>query len=286
MVLCSAAVASLGLFGCSGTGQDRVEIPLLASGADVSSPVMAVGDVPVTIQRADLAFGPFYLCAGNTAGDLCDTARVEWLETAVIDTTSEEPMPLGSLDGVSGAVRSWMFDLGISSQLSRSQPYVLEAAEQLGGASFVLEGLVTLNGLEVPFSASVPIQQTETTELGVPIIRKGSGEEFSHDITGAESGLTLRFDPSAWVSRIDFGGLVEETTCSPEGPPVVCQGQVEQTCDESGALAEERDCDSLGQVCLKGQGCAAELKLDPETTAYRSLSVALTTTGRPAFEWD
>lgn len=281
-----AFAVPFGLLSCSDTGQDRVEIPLYASGSDVSSPVMAVGGVPVTILRADLAFGPLYLCAGNTAGDLCETARLQWLDAAVIDTTSDEQVSIGTLEGVSGSVRSWMYDLGISSQLTRSEPYVLPAAEQLGDASFVLEGLVTLGGIDLPFSAAVPIRQSDTTELGVPVIRKGSDVQFVRDVTGTEAGLTLHFDPASWVSRLDFTALIENAACSAGGSAIVCQEQLELTCDEGGEMESSRDCSQLGQVCLAGRGCTEELVLEPESETYRSLSIALLTTGRPSFEWD
>ena len=83
-----------------------------------------MGDVSVTIDRADLAFGPLYLCAGATAGDLCDTARFEWLDSAVVDTTLSDPVKVGELSGVTGTVRSWMYDLGLSSQLTREAPFI------------------------------------------------------------------------------------------------------------------------------------------------------------------
>ncbi len=273
------------LLGCSDTGQDRVEIPLRVSGTEPPDKVKTAGGELVTIIRADLAFGPLYLCAGNSAGDLCDISRAEWLGTAVIDTMRDEEVSVGSLTGVTGSVRSYMYDLAISSQLTRSEPYVLSAAKELGGASFVLEGLVTLHGVEVPFSASVPVQQNEATELGVPVIRKGSGESFFQEITGAESSLTLRFDPEAWVRRLDLGSLTEDETCEPNGPSVVCQRSLEVTCDE-GTAESSRDCSASNEVCLAGVGCADEIVLEEGGSAYRSLKVALSTTGRPSFQWE
>lgn len=240
------AVCLLCSVSCANTGRNEVTLPLFLAGTDVSTPLMSVGDIPVRITRADLAFGPLYLCAGNTAGDLCDTARLEWLDTAVVDTTSVTPREVGLLMGVSGPVRSWMSDLGISSQLTRPEPYVLEAAQQLDGSSFVLEGSADVNGVNITFSANVPIQQNDETELGVPVIRQSSEPNF-HELTGRESGLTLHFDPSAWVSRIDFR--------------------------------------PYAQGCTSTNGCLEPLILTPDSEAYRSLTIALMTTGRPHFEW-
>lgn len=236
-------VLALGALGCLDTGQDRADVALYVAGTDVSEPVIAIGDVEVQIDRADLAFGPFYLCAGTTAGDLCDTARLEWLETVVVDTTNPDAMQVGELSGVTGSVGSYMYDLGISSQLTQPEPHVLDAAEELGGVSFVFEGRATVEGTEIHFRAEVPVQQTDTTELGVPVIRKSSQDEFFHDVTGDESGLVLRFDPSAWVSKIDFRPYAE---------------------------ANEDEV----------------LVLDEDSEAYRALSIALSTRGRPSFSWD
>ncbi len=284
-ILGGVALPLLLSLGCSGTGQDRVDIPLRASGVQPPDQVKTVDGELVTITRADLAFGPLYLCAGNTAGDLCDISRAEWLDTAVINTMSDKEVSIGHLTGVTGQVRSWMYDLGISSQLTRSEPYVLQAAEELGSASFVLEGLVTLQGVELPLSASLPIQQTETTELGIPVIRKGSGEVFSHEITGAESGLTLRFSPEMWVSRLDLGSIVEDKICEADGPSVVCQEHIELRCDEDGITESTRDCGETSEACLAGVGCADAIVLEEGSNAYRSLAIALATTGRPSFNW-
>ncbi len=232
--------------GCVDTGQELTTIPLLVAGSDVSEPFEAVGSVPVTLDRADLAFGPLYLCAGVTAGELCDTARLEWIDTTVVDTANPDPVRAGELVGATGPVRSWMYDLGISSQFTRDDPFVLDAAKQLGDVSFVVEGHVDLDGSDVSFAARIAIQQNETTELGVPVIRKASGERFFHDVTETDASLLLRFDPRDWLRPLDFRTLLSAEACGTE-------------CNE--------------------------LTIVPETEAHRSLTVALTTTGRPEFEW-
>lgn len=202
MRLC--CMVAVGALGCVDVGQKNETITLFVAGTDVSEPVIAVGEIEVLVDRADLAFGPLYLCAGATAGELCDTARLEWLDSVVVDTTSPEPMQVGELTGVTGHVGSFMYDLGISSQLTRSDPYVLDAAGQLGGVSFVVEGRARMEETEIRFRAEIPVLQTDTTELGVPVVRKSSQDDFFHEVTGEESGLVLKFDPTAWVSKIDF----------------------------------------------------------------------------------
>ena len=279
-----ALLAALGA-GCAETGQDRTSVPLFVAGTDVSEPVVAAFDVPVTIDRADLAFGPLYLCTGATAGDLCDTARLEWLETVVVDTTVPEPTPAGLLSGITGPVRSWMYDLGISSQLTRTEPFILDAARELGGTSFVLEGRAVVDGIELPFTAFVPIRQTDETELGVPVVRKSTSESFFRDVGPDESALLVTFDPSAWVRGIDFHPYVSHETCTSGGPTLVCDGGLERTC-EDGTELSTRDCADMGQMCIPEEGCRERLTIDAESEAFRSLRNALVSGARPSFNWD
>ncbi len=204
----------LSLSACVEAGQARVEVPLFLAGTQLEAPLMTVGDVEVQLDRADLAFGPLYLCAGATAGELCDTARLEWLDAAVVDTLAPDAVQVGALTGVSGPVRSWMYDLGISSQLTRDEPFVLDAAAALGGASFVVEGRAEVGGAQLSFRASVPVRQTGDTELGVPVIRKSAAQRFEHELLAGERGLLLRFDARAWLQGVDlrpYAGQTEVT---------------------------------------------------------------------------
>ena len=278
------AIAFLGA-GCAETGQGYAIVPLFVAGTDVSEPILAAADVPVSIDRADLAFGPLYLCAGVTAGDLCDTARLEWLETVVVDTTVPEAVPAGALSGITGSVRSWMYDFGISSQLTREEPFILDAAQVLGDTSLVLEGRARIDGIEVPFVASVPIQQTDDTELGVPVVRKSTSEEFFHDVSDDESALLVRFDPAVWVRGIEFRQYVSSDVCTEGSPNTVCDGEIERTCD-NGVELSNRDCGELGQVCVPNGGCADQLRIESDSEAYRSLRNALVSGARPMFDWD
>ena len=273
------------LIACTDFQQEEVKVPLWTAGTDVSQPVEAVGNVSVSISRAELAFGTLYLCPGAQAGELCDTARLEWLESAVVDTTRQDAVLVGELVGATGPVRSWMYDLGLSSQFGREEPFVLEAARQLGGASLVLEGRATVLGFAIPFRAAVPVQQQQATEQGVPIVRKSTSDVFSRDVTAEESGLVVRFDPRTWVRGIDFRDFVETRTCIAGGPEVVCEGLVEHRCDDDGSMIATQDCQAKNQVCLAKRGCATELVLESGTQAFRSIQNTLVAGQRPAFEW-
>jgi hypothetical protein len=248
-LLCT--LASCALLSCGEAGQSRVSVPLYASGVELSEPIEARGGVTLTLTRAELAFGALYLCAGVSAGDLCESARLEWLDSAVIDTLDPTPQTLGTLTGVSGSVRSWMYDLGLSSQLTAEEPFVLEASKELGGYSFILEGVAELDGARASFSARVKIQQSDDTELGVPVIRKSSAERFEHEVDAEESGLLLKFDPRPWLSGLDLNSYLSGVACE------------EVPCEPSELTFE----------------------ITSPSEAHRALRIALLTRGRPTFTW-
>ena len=104
--------------------------------------------------------------------------------------------------GVTGSVRSWMFDYGITSLLTEKAPHVLPAAHELGGVSLVLEGLAVISGTEVPFFARVIVQQSDATERGVQVVRKSSSDVFSGEVTTNSEALEVQFDPFAWAGAL------------------------------------------------------------------------------------
>ena len=237
----------LALGACADTGGSDVAFPLYLSGRDVTQPFDATGNVPVVLDRADLAFGPLYLCAGSRAGQSCETARLEWLGSAVVVGTSPEPQFAGELGGVSGPVRSFMYELGITSLLTTTEPLVLPAAEELGGVSLVVEGSADVDGAAFAFRADVRVAQGLTTEIGVPVVLGSSGDVFGHEVTESERGLLIEFDPRAWVRGVDFRALAE-STCVPDAASVRCQ-------------------------------------IGPETQGFRSLHNSVVSGERPRFRW-
>jgi hypothetical protein len=204
----------------------------------------------LTIDRAELAFGPLYLCAGAQAGELCDAARLEWLGSVRIDLKEPEPRRAGTLSGTTGHVRSWMYDLGISSQLTESDPFLLDAAQELGGASLVVEGRARQGDFEVPFVVGVVVQQGGDVERGVPVVRKGTGDVFNHDVTGTEPGLWVHFDASAWLAKLDLRSELADSACVAVGD------------------------------------CSEPLRLPPDGVAYRGLHNAVVSGRRPTLNWE
>jgi len=117
------------------------------------------------------------------------------------------------------------------------------------------------------------------------VIRKSTSERFSEDVGPDTTSLSVRFDPRPWVDGVDFSVYVTREHCEAEGPALRCDGTMERSCEGEREIST-RDCAEGGQVCLPGQGCADELVIADQSTAYRSLRNALLIEGRPRFEWN
>lgn len=231
--------------GCVDTGQERVAIPLQLAGTASAELIIAAGGFSVELERAELAFGPLYLCAGALAGDNCETARLEWLQSAVVDLRSDTLVDVGLLEGVSGPVRSGMYDLGIASLLTLPEPLVLPAAESLGDRSLRLAGVATRDAERVPFELDLAIQQGADAEIGVSVVRLSDVPSLAHDVTGAERALIVRFEPGPWLSDIEFASALAA------GP--ISDGEV--------------------------------VRFDADSQPARALRAALLSGARPSFEW-
>lgn len=268
--------------GCIDMAQAPVEFPLMVAGTAQRSVELPSGQVELT--SAQVAFGPLYLCAGASAGDLCEVARAQWLGTTVVDMLAPTPVLAGNVEGNSGTVLSWMYDLGISSQLSQSKPFVLEAAKQLGGVSLRVRGRARVEGLEIPFVAAVAVEQTQDTELGIPVVRKSVSDRFFRDLGAAPDTLLVRFSPAALFATSDLNTLVQHEQCTPQSEALVCDGTIARSCQD-GAQLTQTDCAVQGQVCAKGKGCVTELEIDPESEFYRVMRGSMLSGARPSMEW-
>jgi hypothetical protein len=273
------------MLACVDVGPAQIEVPLHVAGTAIEGPIAGQDGAQIELDRAELAFGPIYLCAGTQAGELCETARLEWLEAIAFDVLDPEAVEAGTLRGLEGTVRSWMFDLGLVSLLTQEDALILPAAEQLGDASLRLEGRASVDGVVIPFSIALAVQPEEGTELGVPVIRKSGSEAFEHDVQAGEPGLLIRFDAAPWVTEIDFAGLLEQGTCAAGGAELVCAGQTEQRCDAEGNLLESRDCAALEQVCVRTLGCVDEVEFEADSQGYRAVRNQVVAGPRPSFEW-
>jgi hypothetical protein len=148
----------------------------------------------------------------------------------------------------------------------------------------VIKGRALVDEIELPFSASIPVQQTDDTELGVPVVRKSLSDQFFRDVTIDERGLTIRFDPADWIRNLDLSAYVGRQSCTTDGPPIACDGTQEYTCEDE-MTTSQRDCADLNQVCLPQQGCADMLEITSESQQYRALRNAILSGVRPSFTW-
>lgn len=278
------ALLALGLTACLDTSVQATEVALSVAGTDASAPFGGRDGVSITLERADLAFGPLYLCGGFVAGELCDEALAEHRDAVVIDALDPSVAEVAAMPAITGTARSYMFDYGLVSLLTRDEPLVTAAAASLGGASARLEGRVEVAGQSIPFAVAVPVQQSGDVSQGVPVVRSGEADGFSHAILpDGRTRVLVRFDPRPWLASARFGDLVEDGVCAP-GVEVVCAGSTEQRCDADGAVAEARDCAATGQACVVGLGCVERVELDGSHQIGRALRTALEAGERPDFD--
>jgi|GEM_PF-626457 len=283
--LVSAALASLVALACAPSNQEAVTLRLLATGSDVPPLLSVSPTTELELESAQLAFGPFYLCASKTAGELCDTARAEWLNSQIIDLLDQREQSLGQLAGVSGSVASYMFDLGISSLLTHDDPVQLEAALTLGGASLALTGRALIEGQSVPFRLNLPISQTGAENVGIPVVLSSAGALTEHALTNSDESLSLQFSLEPWLEGIDLSPYVEDKSCAEAERIQVCAGTVAQTCADGEPVSTE-DCSASEQVCLTAQGCVDELDLPVDSSAAKSIYSRIVTGPGPSFTWN
>ena len=277
-----------GLFaavGCVDVGTAATSLELSVVGTEMSEPFEGRFGVPIHLDRASVAFGPLYLCAGTTAGTLCDEAVAEFGDAAVVDATSPEPVVIGEMLALDRVARSFMYDFGVVSRLTTpSDPLVTNAAQALGGSSVLVEGSAELDGQDVPFRVEATIAQSGEVEQGVPVVRSGESDGFEYRIRpDGTSRLLIQFDPRNWLRQADFSSLSEAAACSPQSARIICDGAVEQTCDAAGATMGTRDCRDTGQVCVRGRGCVDKVRFEADSQVARALARGLESGEPPEF---
>ncbi len=249
-------------FGCSDPGPRSVQIPLTLSGDASSSEIETATGAVLRLDEARLAFGPLYFCASPGGAESCDVARLEWLGSAIVDLLEGAARRAGTLEGSSGKVASYLCDLGISSQLTSDEPFVLDAAAELGDNSLRLRGTVEFGSRSLPWSAALALAQTDATVQGTPLIQTPQSQRFAEEITTDLAEVSVRFSAARWLTSVDFSPYFAEEPCSPGA--IVCRGDSMVACPEEEEPEDEKttDCLAQDQVCVPGAGCQDELRLD------------------------
>lgn len=234
------------LSGCVDVGQESIELELSARGVALDA-IDGRDGYTITLTRADLAFGPLYLCASHVAGDLCETARAQWLDSAVVDALDPDARTLGQLEGLTGTVQSLMYDAGFAFPLASASPTETEAGAALA-TSIALEGIAGNGQRELRFSARV------ATEPRSPGRSLASGQLEAHRLSRGDR-VELTFDATAWVVNIDFDALFDA------------------------AAQVDADADGSSEV-------EVEVEVAPNTQAYRAVHHGFVTNARPEVRFE
>jgi hypothetical protein len=190
-------LALVGASSCGETGQERLEVALSAHGTAQHS--IEVDGATFTLTRAEVALGPFYFCASESAdSELCEAALAELTQGVTIDGLRAEPQALPPLAGTSGDIHSVIYDYGIAWLLTESAPEALT----LLGHSAVLEGNVTRGDKSLRFVAAVDVLPRVA---GAHVV---NGQRTEH-VLGEGDELTLSVNPTFWLRPINVDALFE-----------------------------------------------------------------------------
>jgi hypothetical protein len=202
------ALACSLVLGCVESGRTRLSIPV--HGAGTATRTFSAGDFTITLDDARIAWGPAYFCTTPFADvDLCPTALAEVRSAATVDALDETPRMIGELEGISGTVRSAMFDYGITWLLpaaaAQIDPGAVDGAHSAHFAGSATRGAVTTRFvIDVDM---IPLNGGVSASHGVPTV---------HVLGTSADALVVRFDPSAILAGADFEELESMT-----GDPVV-----------------------------------------------------------------
>ncbi len=218
--LCAALALALPLpfaSGCLDTGSEALTFPLRVGGSGTNSITDRSG-FEIELQQARLVIGPLYLCSSPGGGELCELARAEWQDSVDVDLLSSEDSLAGDVLGHAGTIRSYMFDLGYSSLLTRSETLPSPAAEKLRG-SLRLAGTARRDAVVVSFAGTLALQAGEQTEKGVALLRGRLETPVDLDEV---SSMRIQFDLADWFSTLRFEDIASAdgctTACTVEAP--------------------------------------------------------------------
>jgi hypothetical protein len=201
MVSSSRMLLLLLLLGaCGDTGSERLVVPISAHGTPARD--VAVRGGTLRLERADVAFGPLYLCATESAEtELCEAALAELLSVHTFDALSSQPRQLGELEATTGTVRSGFFDYGISWLLTRQAPHA-DPGSASGHSARLVFSAEADDGTSLAVTADVDIEPIAPGDAAV------NGLRTQHALREGDR-LTVSLDASAWLSRVRVDRLRE-----------------------------------------------------------------------------
>lgn len=195
---------ALFLAGCAGTGQSAVDYEATAK-IIVPNPIelsdMGPGAI-LTVDTCRMAFGPAYFCAARSGSPtLCETAAAELAEIHAIDCLNPAPQALGTVEGFVGEIRSISYDFGLHWFLTESRPAA--GAEAPGGHSLQMTGHLDQNGKRIEFTANIDVLPQYQGQRAVTTAPARA------TITEETAGLTVQFNPGAWIQAVDWKTFLE-----------------------------------------------------------------------------
>jgi hypothetical protein len=201
LVALAAASSPLLFAGCIESPQS--EVAYEAEARATLARAFEVGGVTVRLSRAELAFGPLYLCSASSgSATLCRSALGELLDVTRVDLLAGAPTPLGRVRGFTGSVRSASYDLGLH---WFDTSYAVEASPGApDGHSLVVVGTLAKPGEpEVPFRLALDVVPQYQGQRAVPTA------EAVTEVTTTPTRLVVTFDPEAWLRQIDFDAVLQ-----------------------------------------------------------------------------
>jgi hypothetical protein len=173
-------------------------VALVATGS--ASRGVQVDDTAIALSRADVAFGPAYFCATQSADpELCAVALLELRETVRIDALAGQSQDLATLDGTSGEVRSALYDYGISWPRTRTAAAPAAAAPE--GHSAVLEGEAERAGQRLRFRAAIDVIPRSRGDAAM------NAQRTRHTLSPEGDVLRVRVDPLRWFKYVQPDAL-------------------------------------------------------------------------------
>ncbi len=180
----------LTLLGCGVASQYEVTLPLVF----VPSSQSASRDSGYEFDEFKMVFGPLVFCAADRPGETCDEARLEWRDAKVLDLLATERTHIGLLEGYTGLIRSYMYDLGLTSVMTSSEPRAHAAIEELNGSSVVFRGTFYESEHALPFEFNSPLSRSPELPLGVSLVHSAIGQLGQHDLSVGSKTVELRAD--------------------------------------------------------------------------------------------
>jgi len=180
---------------CATTPQEIVAYDAVASPR--LAPSFAGGNGwTVEVSRAELAIGPVYFCASEAgSANVCKTAQAEYAAVARVDALAG-PRPIGTVRGVTGAIRSASYDLGVS--WFDTQTTATPAPQSPRGHSLSVTGVATKGATRYPFELSVDVVPQYQGQRAVP------SSDASADVEDARVRLEITCDVQTWLAQIDW----------------------------------------------------------------------------------